>query len=95
MKNQMASSIPKETCPIYSNKEKTKSDTMPNCFGIDLDTLSIAELLPPKPGAAIGAKISPITAAGRPLKIVLGTRQRPVRNMFEPSVSTSTPQPIA
>ena len=59
---------------------------MPNSFKIDLDALSIAELLPPRPGSAVGAKISPIAVAGRPLKIVVGTRQKPVRILSEPSV---------
>ena len=73
----------------------TDTDSLPqqmaNCYGLDLECLSVAELLPPKPGSAVGAKISPLTLKGKPIKIVLGAIESPVRIMFEPSVFDKNP----
>ena len=73
----------------------TDTDSLPpqmaNCFGIDLDSLAIAELLPPKPGSAVGANISSLTLKGKPIKIVLGSMEAPVRIVFEPSVFDKNP----
>ena len=73
----------------------TDTDSLPpqmaNCFGIDIDSLAIAELLPPKPGSAVGAKISSLTLKGKPIKMLLGSMEAPVRIVVEPSVFDKDP----
>ena len=69
----------------------SRTTTMSNCFEVDLDSLAIAELLPPKPGSAVGANISPLTLMGKPIKHVTGTMERPVRVVWEPSVFDKIP----
>ena len=55
---------------------------MSNCFEVDLSSLTIAELLPPKQGGQVGANISPVTILGKPVKVVLGEINHPVRVPF-------------
>ena len=63
----------------------SQQSMMAKCVGLDLDSLATQGLLPPKPGSAVGANISPITLKGKPLEIVVGAIERPTRVVFEAS----------
>ena len=74
-----------------TDSRSSQRATMSICFGFDLFPLAIAELLSPKPGSVVGANISPLTLMGKPIKIVAGTMERPVRVVWEPSVFDKIP----